>query len=149
MRFRRLLVITCAAVAGGCFTARRAPLLIVANASGHVVSHVSVETDGATLYTAPSIDSHSAAHKQRFRPSAARTSSIRWTRQGGETVERTVQLEPPSPKTFRGKIYIQIETNATAKVFFLEDTNIDKGVLPWTARESWEGSPSIPGLNQE
>jgi hypothetical protein len=149
MRLRILLIITCATMAGGCFTARRSPYLIVANASEHTVSNVSVESGETTLYAVPSIDSHAAAHKQRFTPSSARTSRIRWTRQGGEIVTRTVQLDPPSSQTFRGRIFIQIEANSHAKVFFLEDTDTEKGVLPWTARESWEGSPSIPGLNQQ
>ncbi len=148
MRLKIMLMITCATIAGGCFTARRTPFLIVTNASGYTVSNVRVESDETTLYTAPSIDSHSASRKQRFNPSSARTSRIRWTCQDGEIVTRTVHLDPPSPKTFRGKIYIQIETNSNAKVFFLENTNTEKGVLPWTTIETWEGSPSIPGLSQ-
>ena len=144
MRVTILFFITCAIVSGGCSTFRSTPRLIVSNASGYAVSNVIVESDGFTHYTAPSIDSHSAAPAEPFKRGRVRTATIRWTNQGGDVVARTVQLEPPAPETFRGKIYIQIETNSNAKVFFMEGPDRDKGVLPWTSRESWEGSPYIP-----
>ena len=149
MRLTILVFITCTIVSAGCSTLRRTPRLIVSNASGYAVSNVTVQSDGFTHYTAPLIESHSVAPAEPFSRGRVRTATIQWTGQGGDLVARTVQLEPPSPETFRGRIYIQIETNSNAKVFFLEDPDTERGVLPWTSRESWEGSPYIPGLSQE
>jgi len=149
MRLKILLAITCTAIGGGCITAGHTPFLIVANACSYTVTNVTVESEEAVLYAASSIDPHSAARKTRIEPNSPKTVRMRWTRQGGDMVTRTVQLDPPSPQTFRGRIYIQIETNSEVRVFFLENTEPDEGVLPWTPREPWEGSPSIPGFNQE
>ena len=149
MRLMILLIIACAIVTGGCTTAGRRSCLIVANASDHQVSNVIVESDGFTHYTAASVDPHSEAHSERFKRKIVRTATIRWTPQGGDMVAHAVQLNPPSPETFRGRIYIQIQGNSDVRVFFLEGSNTEEGVLPWPERQPWEGSPSIPGLNRE
>jgi hypothetical protein len=148
MRSRILIAAMCAIIAGGCITASRSRFLIVANASGSPVSDVSVESGGAALYTAHSIDSDAAAPGRRFEPGTSQASSIRWTGQDGQVVTRAVQLAPPSPGTFRGRIYIQIETNARVRVFFVEDSRAGGGELPWTEREPWEGAPFVPGLSE-
>jgi len=74
-------------------------------------------------------------------------STVRWRTAEGPLIEREVRAGKPISEDFRGTVLFEIQTNGRVKLFILDGTDNGSSHMPWAKPETWEVSPTIPGLS--
>lgn len=141
-----LCLMLCLMLSGGCITTRRGPTLVVGNATETLISSAVLITGTGQKYVFKEIVPFSVS------AAAARTSpltnnmKLQWqSATGGSSIAELTM--PCDILDFEGWIQFQIDSKGGVRVFTAPVQDADNSVLPWSMPASWEGAPSIPGMN--
>jgi hypothetical protein len=77
------------------------------------------------------------------------TIRLKWKNAEGHPFDKTVTPKLKIPRPFRGELYVKISPAGGADIYVYPTFDPEESSIPWGKPADWEGSPSIPGLNQE
>ena len=143
----------CLAVLGltlclGCVLTGGRCTMTVGNESESLVKSVTVDVDGIVRYAVSSIAVEEEGEYRRWDGPLPKAVTVAWQDETGKSFSVPVRSDQTVPNDFTGRLFFQIEKNGDVKAFLIQDT-AEGTVLPWSKRETWEGSVSIPGLSDE
>lgn len=129
----------------GCTTVKPSPKVIVTNATREPVRDVVVRNGNAVLGRAPLVKGNASMPAIEGLPSGLQ---ISWVDAQGKAHQHDTELGKHVKPTHTSGVYVQIEPGPRVVVKLGASTRKAESDIPWSKPESWEGAPSIPGLNQ-
>lgn len=137
------LIMLCAA---GCLSTVKAPTLVVGNATESLISHVALTTESGQIYSFKDIPPHSVSSGSTRISALTPEIRVEWKflPDGSNSLDISISEHI---QDFNGWIQFQIDSKGAVKVFTAPMDDAEGSVLPWSMPASWEGAPSIPGMN--
>jgi hypothetical protein len=127
----------------GCTTTPSAPKVIITNAGRQALTKLEVKTGAQRLALISSLPGQGSESIDSLPASM----QLSWVAPDGTPHQHDTALQTHLPRNFRSNVYVQIEADQKVRIMLGASTNKTESDIPWSKPESWEGVPSIPGLN--
>ena len=134
-----LLVSGCASIKGG-------PGVVVGNATENIFSEA-VITAGTNVYSFGEIEAFSVSQSKKRISAFSKIVSVEWASGNGAKGKSSITMGKEL-LDYPGQIQFQVDSKGVVKVFTAPVKTSGDSVLPWSMPADWEGTPSIPGMNQ-
>jgi len=132
--------------ASGCVSTVRGPTLMVGNATDSIISRAVLITESGQNYSFNNIVPYSVSGGTSRTTPLSSDMRVEWQCIGGISNSSTLNISEDI-LDFNGWIQFQIDSSGAVKVFTAPMEDSGNSVLPWSMPASWEGAPSIPGMN--
>jgi hypothetical protein len=130
----------------GCASTKGGPGVVVGNATENIFSEA-VITAGTNVYSFAEIDAFSVSQSKKRISAFSKIVSVEWASGSGVKGKRSITLGKEL-LDYPGQIQFQVDSKGVVKVFTAPAKASGDSVLPWSLPADWEGTPSIPGMNQ-
>ena len=135
-----------AALLAGCGTATGPRVkLNLFNDGPETIRDVELSQNGTVKYTLPTMPPNTGVSDKPGGDAIPAVSTIRYTREDGTRVERSIQPAETLASTFRGSVYYQINDDQV-KAFYEPDRGDGVSSQPWNQPAAFENSFNLPGL---
>lgn len=140
-----LLAAVAGAVCSGCISRHSGPAVHVGNATDQSLTEVRL-ISGEDTYTFSSIGAFNVSAPVARHAALAEKVLLEWISEGGIKGCSEVSLSDVL-RNFGGNMQFEVNSGGIVKVFTAPAADRGSSVLPWSMPASWEGSPTIPGMN--
>jgi hypothetical protein len=73
--------------------------------------------------------------------------TVSWQDASGEKFVETVKLDSTTRPDFKGQLVLEITKENTLTITEVPSSGAELSTMPWAMPENWEGSISIPGMD--
>jgi hypothetical protein len=129
----------------GCVSRASGPSLYVGNATEQSLADVRL-VSGEETYTFASIAAFTVSTPAARREALAEKVLLAWTAEDGVKGCTEVRLSDEL-RNFGGNMQFEVNGGGIVKVFTAPAAERGSSMLPWSMPASWEGAPTIPGMN--